>query len=58
MDCCVNETLGHKEVGQHISALITTIKDVPQHKTIGEEHQEDKGEVDDCSITPPMPHRP
>ena len=58
MDCCVNKTLEHKEEEQHTNASTTMVKDVPLPKTTGGEHQEGKGEVDDCNIIPPMPHRP
>ena len=58
MGCYTNETLEHKEEGWHTSESITTIKDVPSPKTIGEECQEGKEEEDDHNITPPMPCHP
>ena len=56
MDYYANEMLGHKEEEQHTSGSTTTMaKDILFPKTIGGEHQEGKEEVDDHSITPPMP---
>ena len=58
MGCYTNETSEHKEEGQRTSESITTIKDIPSPKTIGEERQEGKEEEDDHNITPPMPRHP
>ena len=55
MGCCVNETLEHKEEEQHTNASTTMVKDALLLKTIGEGHQEGKGEVDGRNIIPPMP---
>ena len=54
MDCYVNETSERKEEEQHINGSTTMVKDALPLKTIGEEHQEDKEEVDNCNIIPPM----
>ena len=58
MGCFANETLEHKEEGQHTNeSTTTTIKDVPFPKITGEEHQADKEEVDDHNtILPPLHH--
>ena len=53
-----NGTSGPREEEQHIRESIVAIKDVLSLKTTGEEHQEDKEEEVDNSITPPMPHHP
>ena len=58
MDYYINETLEHKEEGQHINkSTTTTIKDIPFLKTIGKERQEGREEVDNHNIIPPTPHR-
>ena len=54
MDYCINEMSEHKEEEQHINVLTTMAKDALKSKTIGEGHQEDKEEVDDHNIIPPM----
>ena len=58
MDCCVNETSGCKEEGQHINGSIIAARDALPLKTIGEGRQEDKGEVDDHNTILPTPHHP
>ena len=58
MGCYDNETSGCKEEERHTNGSTTIVKDVLSPKTIGEGHQEDREEVDDCSITLPMPHHP
>ena len=58
MDYCINETLGHREEGQHIKESIVATKDIPFLKIIGKERHEGKEEEDDHNITLPMPHRP
>ena len=58
MDCCINETSEHKEEEQHTNASTTTVKGTLKFKTIGEGHQEDKEEVDDHNIIPPMLQHP
>ena len=58
MDCCVNEILEHKEEERHTNALTTTARDAPKLKIIGEGHQEDKEEVDNRNIIPPMLQHP
>ena len=50
--------LEHKEEEQHTNASTTMAKDVLKLKTIGEGHQEDKEEVDDHNIIPPMLQHP
>ena len=53
-----NEMSELREEEQHIRGSTVATNGTLSLKTIGEEHQEDKEEEVDNSITPPMPHRP
>ena len=55
MDSYINEILGLKEEGMPIKESTTTTNDIPSHKTIGEDHLEDKGEETNNNTTPQTP---
>ena len=58
MDYYINGVLEPKEEDTPIRELTTITNNVPSHKTIGEDHLEDKGEGTNNNITPQTPLPP